>query len=177
MRISNKSIKLVRKTQNLMKTNQTYNTIVRETTRNYLPENQKKKVLAWILTTDGQMLIKTPQKRNRHIRITNLTIHNGTLNGTIHKVEKESGILCNSDLFKKVFTSKSTVNTNLEYEMYLLCVNLDKEHKEFIEDQSRGKFVDYREIMNYLSSYELTSNCKDKLLSLISSLYDRYSFI
>jgi len=159
-----------------MKTNQTYKTIVRETTSEYSPEDGNKKVLVWILTTDGEMLIKTPKKQKGHIRITGLTIHNGTLNGTIHKVEKETGILCNSELFRKALSSKSTVNDHITYDMYLLCVNLDKDCKEFIEDQSKGKFVDYREVMNYLSSYELSGNCKDKLLSLISTLYERYSF-
>ena len=61
--------------------------------------------------------------------------------------------------------------------MYMLCVNLDKEHKEFIQEQSNGKFVDYREVMNYLARFELTPNCKDKLLGLISVLYDKYSFL
>jgi len=160
-----------------MKTNQKINTIVRENTKNYQPIQMKRKVMIWILTMDGGLLIKTPKKSRKSIRITNLTIHNGNLNDTIYKVEKETGILCNRDLFKKVFSSNSVKNKNFIYDMYILCVNLDKEHKEFIEEHSNGKFVDYREIMTYLAKYNLTENCKDKLLSLIDALYEKYSFL
>lgn len=159
-----------------MNTKQKINTLVNDKISDYKNESIKSKILIWILTMDGEILIKNPDIESNSIRVTSLTMHSSSIKGAIKRVEKETGILCNSELFKKLLTSKSISNEEISYEMYTLCINLDKEHKDLIEEIAKAKFIDYRDLMTYLADYDLTLNCKDKLLTLISSLYENYTF-
>lgn len=102
-----------------------------------------------------------------------LTISADSVKEAIKEVENIAGVLCDNDCLRRSF---SYVENFSQYQNYIICTHIDHEHREFILERSKGAFVDFREIMSVMSHYQLTTDSKETLLSLISYLYEKFSF-
>lgn len=146
-------------------------TIVRENETKYTAVKSKE-VQLWIVNTDGGVLIKN--QSGDISSICNLTISGISKEDIYKKVGSEVGILCSAEYLKPCF---NTIINDCEVDAYLIAINLGAEHKELIESKFNGTFIDYRELMSALSKRNICNSCKESLLNLISTLYDKYNFI
>lgn len=147
---------------------------VSETEAKYEAGNSDKSVLLWVVNSDGTILLHSPkEKDSSHLpqKICELTLEANNLKDLLFKFEKETGILISDHNIHKIKNSSKT------YDVYFLNINLDKMHKELVEEHYNGKFIDYREIMNFLKGTKITNSCKESLLNLISTLYEKYNFL
>lgn len=128
-------------------------------------------VLLWVVNSDGSILLKNSKRDSTDARkICELTLEAESLQEIIFKIEKETGILTHK-------TNVHKVNSTANFEVYFLTVNLDKVHKEVVEDHFHGKFVDYRDVITSLKGTKITDTCKECVLNLISTLYEKYNFL
>lgn len=147
---------------------------VSEKEAKYEAGNSDKNVLLWVVNSDGAILLRNPkreQSANSPQKICELTLEADHLKDLLFKIEKETGILTSDHNIHKIKNASKT------YDVYFLNINLDKHHKEVVENHYNGKFIDYREIMNSLRGVKITSTCKESLLNLISTLYEKYNFL
>lgn len=140
------------------------------------PKAVAQKTIIWVLSTNGEVLIKDVASSKTEMKIGDLTIVAKSLKDGIHAVERQTGVLGHEEMYRKLFSPKNIVPGN-SCEMYVLPLNINKECKEIIKDTFEGVFIDYRDLMSHLSKLNLTTDCKEYVLTFISEVYETYTLI
>ena len=158
-----------------MKTNFKFASVVKEKTIDYKSENSKNSICQiWVINADGGVLIRNSNNLNPETEAESLTIQSDCSEESFKMVESLTGILCSKDYLREAY---SYVRNGKRISGYILATHLDESQKEVVEDRSEGVFIEYRELMSKLVGRNLSESCKESVLYLISTLYDKYNYL
>jgi hypothetical protein len=133
------------------------------------------RVQLWITTPQGEVLIRKFNQKAETLETKDLIIESTDVISAIRQVENTANILCSKENLLGAYSLESKAE-HLTVNGYILNVKLDPFHKEIIEDNFKGKFIDYKELASMFSGFKVDMNFKEALYNLMSILDQRHTF-
>lgn len=131
-------------------------------------------VQIWLITTNGEVLVKKDRNIKNEVEIANLTIQASNIAEAVREIDTKWGILCSAEDLEKIYSFKSeSSHRKSEIQGFVLQMNIDLKHYCLIKERGFGEFIDYVYLEDLIKGHKQGHDFKEAFVRFLEFMSNK----